>query len=70
MFYLGYNISVSNITIWQHCCFFSAGAAWGSHMLKKNARGRWKKSWRKILESKNGWAARNRSGPDQFVLDE
>ncbi len=46
------------------------GASWGSHMLRKNARGRWRKSWDKMLASSLAWAGRGQKGPDQLVLQQ
>ncbi|TRY79883.1 hypothetical protein TCAL_05108, partial [Tigriopus californicus] len=44
------------------------GAAWGTHLKRKNARGRWIKSWIKILNDTEAWASRQSKGPDQVIL--
>lgn len=44
------------------------GAAWGTHFGRKYARGRWVKSWLKILNDTEAWAPRHSKGPDQVIL--
>ena len=46
------------------------GAAWGAEMTRSNARGRWRKSWIKILKDGKAWAPRSAKGPDQAILVE
>ena len=44
------------------------GASWGSDMRKRNARGRWRKTWYKMLKDPKTWAPRSVKGPDQEIL--
>lgn len=44
------------------------GASWGTDLTKVNARGRWKKSWNKILQDPLTFADRSKKGPDQEIL--
>ena len=46
------------------------GASWGTHLNKKNSRGKWKKAWPKMLKDKKTWAPRNVKGPDQEILNQ
>ena len=41
------------------------GAAWGSHLGRKNARGRWARSWAKMLRDADAYEPRFKKGPDQ-----
>ena len=44
------------------------GAAWGSHMLRRNARALWRRSWGHMLEDPIVRSGREAYGPDQLIL--
>ena len=44
------------------------GASWGTDLTKDNARGKWRKSWDKMLQDAETFSARELRGPDQMIL--
>ena len=45
------------------------GAAWDTDLTRKKSRLRWKQAWSRMLKDPLAYAARNKHGSDQTLLD-
>ena len=52
----------------QHTIPILAGT-WDTDLTRKKARSSWKQAWRKMLKDPLAYAARDKHGSDQFLLE-